>query len=504
MLTPAEELGLSGRRLAGRVLKAFHKIPEAELMDLIHQIREEACRRHLIYLREGSMETIRVLPCPVTALPDQLAYIHFVTLTIHNALKRLPELYFQDFAVREVLRLSPDEEEWLWRYWGPSHRENNPVFGRLDAVVDFTSPMWKDSLRFLEPNLSGIGGLHLVPTSEHLLNDLVLPVLRAQDPELRLEIGADIRELLMQEVLDHLEAIGRPARNLCFVEPKYAGSGPDEQEALARYLHDRHGLKLMHADPTELSLHHGEVVYNGDQVDLVYRDYPVYDLIALERQGVSIEPMRALFQQNRIISPIAAELDQKSCWEILTDPQFTQKYFSADERLVFRRHLLWTRILADRKTLLPDGQTGSLLDYVRREHESLVLKPNRGFGGEGVVIGPATEPAEWESAIERALADRERWVVQQLATIPVTEFPVLGPDEALHLEPFYTVMGFAPSKYGLAVLGRASQKQVVNVAQRGGMCVVMTGRAPGQLVGPGPLPARRGGEPATAGSLAPS
>ena len=40
-------------------------------------------------------------------------------------------------------------------------------------------------------------------------------------------------------------------------------------------------------------------------------------------------------------------------------------------------------------------------------------------------------------------------------------------------------------EYGLAILGRASQKQVVNVAQRGGMCSVMVGRAPVRLIGPG-------------------
>jgi ABC-type lipopolysaccharide export system ATPase subunit len=92
--------------------------------------------------------------------------------------------------------------------------------------------------------------------------------------------------------------------------------------------------------------------------------------------------------------------------------------------------------------------------------------------------------AEWESAIEAALKDKDRWVVQQVASIPVSEFPVLGPDGAMHVEPFYTVMGFAPTKDGVATLGRASQKQVINVAQRGGMCAVMLGRPPAPLVGP--------------------
>jgi hypothetical protein len=484
MLTPAEELGLSGLSLAGRVRKAFVQMPEEQLVALMQEIRDESTRRHLIYLREGQLETIRVLPFPLTVLPDQRSYIHSISLTIQNALKRLPELYLQDFAVREVLRILPQEEEWLWKCWGPSQRENNPVFGRLDAMIDFTSPMWKTSLCFVEPNLSGVGGLHLIPTCERIVAEVVLPQLCKQDSGLELELGQDIRELLIQEVLDHAEAINRPVRNVCFIEPKYSGSGPDEQEELARYYHDRHGLRVLHADPSELTLQGEEVYYEGEPIDLAYRDYAVYDLLDLKGEGVDIEPMFALFRQNRILSSITAELDQKSCWEVLTDPQLTQKYFSADERQIFRRHILWTRVLSDRRTTLPNGEPGRLLDYVRKEQESLVLKPNRAYGGQGVVIGPSVDRAEWEAALERGLKDADRWVVQQVATIPLREFPILGPDGGVHLEPFYTVMGFAPTKYGLAILGRASQKQVVNVAQRGGMCAVLVGRSPTPLVGP--------------------
>src|SRR5437899_464876 len=78
VLTPAEELGLSGLGLASRVRKAFYTMPEPEVIALIERIREEAFRRHLVYLRDGQAEAIRVLPCPVTVLPDQLAYVQFV------------------------------------------------------------------------------------------------------------------------------------------------------------------------------------------------------------------------------------------------------------------------------------------------------------------------------------------------------------------------------------------------------------------------------------------
>jgi hypothetical protein len=486
MLTPAEEMGLSGLYLAARVRLAFTNIPEDTLIRTIQRIREESTRRHLIYLRDGQLDTIRVLPQPLTVLPDQVAYLHSVSLTVQNALKRLPELYLQDPDVREVLRLLPEEEKWIEDCWGPSQRENNPVFARLDAVVDFTSPMWKNTLCFLEPNMGGIGGLHLGPTCESILADLVFPLLEEQDDRLRLQRGQDIRELLMQEVFDHLEVLGRRGRNVCFVEPKYAGSGPDEQEELAQYYHHRYGTKVLHADPAELRLRGGEVYYNDERVDLVYRDYAVADLLALEQEGVDIEPMRMLFRQNRVISSITAELDQKSIWEVLTDTRFTQKYYTADERQTFRRHILWTRLLGERRTLLPHGQTGSLLEFVRREQETLVLKPNRAYGGEGVTIGPAVTRSEWESALEKALADEERWVVQRLASIPVSEFPVIGPDGKIHVEPFHVVEGFTATRDGVAILGRASQKQVVNVAQRGGMCGVMVGHPPGRLYGPEP------------------
>ena len=477
MLTAAEEEGLAGLALASRVQHALYRLPPPQLAALIDQLRAGALDRHVVYLHEGTVEPIRVLPVPITVLPEQLAYIHRVTLAVQRALERLPTLYLHDFTVREILRLPDAEEQWLRECWGPSQEVHNPVFGRLDALVDFTSPMWKESLRFVEPNLSGIGGVHMVPACERLLADIVVPALRDGDADLDLEVGHDMRELLVRILRAHAQAIGAGLQ-VCFIEPKYAGNGPDEQAELARWLRERHGFTVMHADPSELTLSDGQVWYEGQRVDLAYRDYGVVDLLELEAEGVDVEPMRVLLRENRMVSSIAADLDQKACWEVLTDPRLCQQYFTAEERQLFQRHILWTRVLGDRRTVLPDGRTANLLEYARARHEALVLKPNRAYGGDGIVIGPAVSRDVWEAAIQAALADTEdRWVVQQLATIPVREFPVLGPDGAVHVEPFYTVMGFAASEEGVAILARASQKQVVNVAQHGGICGVLVSRS---------------------------
>ena len=483
MLTPVKETGLAGARLAARVHQAMHGIPEAELRVLLGEIDRRARAEHLVYLRDEVEETIRLLATPITALPDQLAYVRAVALALHGALKRLPELYLTDPDVRAILALPSREEDWLRRYWTPAVSEQNTVIGRHDAAIDFGSPDWKESLQFLEPNLGGIGGLHLVPTASRILAEVVLPALRTRDPQLELESGQDIRALLMQDLLDHLEASGRTGRTVCFVEPKYAGYGPDEQRELARYIHAHFGIEVYHADPAELALDGDEVTYRGRVVDLVYRDYAVEDLLELEGEGVDIRPMQQAFATNRVVSSIAAELDQKSCWEVLGDPVLARRHFSSEERAFFRRHLPWTRLLRPVTTTLPDGSRGDLPEYVVQARKDLVLKPNRGYGGTGVAVGPATDAAEWAALVKAALAPGgERWVAQRLVPLPVCQFPVADADGRLHAQPFYVVFGFAPSAYGLAILGRASQTRVVNVAQRGGMCVLVVGHPPGRIV----------------------
>lgn len=483
-LTPAEELGLSGLGLDGRIRRVFYNMPAPEVAALLERMSDEAFRRHLVYFRGGQPEGIRVMARPLGVMPEQLAYLSFVSMSLLAALKRLPQLYREDPEVRRIVPLAAEEQQWLEAFWGSEQRENNPVFGRLDATVDLTSPMWKDSLKFLEPNLCGVGGLHYGPASERLLADVVMPLVQAHDPELQMEVGQDLRELFIQEVLDHLEAIGRRGRNVCFIEPQVPGEGPDEQEVLAEYFRERHGLRIMHADPAELRLDGGEVWYRGEVVDIAYRDYEVRDLAELGRQGTDIGPIRALFAGNRMISSIAGDFDHKSCWEVLTDPTLVKRHFQPEERQLFRRHVLWTRLLQPRRTLLADGETGNLLSFVRASRELLVLKPNRAYGGEGVLLGHLFDDEQWNEAVDRALAAPQPWVVQRLANLSVNEFPVVDAERRAHMEPFYTVMGFAPTKYGLGIVGRASQKQVVNVAQRGGICAVLVGKPSRRLLGP--------------------
>src|SRR5262245_1952690 len=106
-LTPAEEVGLMGQRLANRVQRALDKIPDDQMVALLHSLTRVAGERHLAYQHDGVTETVRLLPCPLTLRPDQLGYTHYVSQTVMNCIKRLPDLYFAVPEVREILRIGP-------------------------------------------------------------------------------------------------------------------------------------------------------------------------------------------------------------------------------------------------------------------------------------------------------------------------------------------------------------------------------------------------------------
>ena len=489
VLSHAEALGLSGATLEGRIRRATHHVADATFARIAERLRIDAWDNQMIYERDGVDEAVRIMLRPLLVMPEQLSYVHHVCLQMTEALRRLPQLYLDDPHIRRILAINPDEERWFRDTWTPAHNTYNSIYGRLDAVCDFTGAAWQDSLHFMEPNLSGVGGIHFAPIAEQLVMRDVVPTLLAHNPELHIQLPRDQRELFVQILIDHARNLGRANCRLCFVEAKYVRQGPEEQSHLRDYLSKRHDLTIAHADPRELRVVGDEVYYEDICIDVAYRDYEVKELVKREQElGKPLDAMRLLFRQNRVVSSMTGDFDHKTGFEVLTDPALAEEYFGADDRRLFRRHVLWTRLLGDRTTSLPHDREGDLLKYSRLNREQLVLKPNRSYGGTGVVLGAAVSQAEWETLLDEAAAladDPERsYVVQTATRLPVHEFPVIGSDGRVFGEPFYAVMGFVATENGIGTMCRVSQKQVVNVAQRGGLAAVLEADAPPELTIP--------------------
>jgi hypothetical protein len=96
----------------------------------------------------------------------------------------------------------------------------------------------------------------------------------------------------------------------------------------------------------------------------------------------------------------------------------------ADERAWVDAHIPWSRLLA-RGPCAARGAGVDLVDWVRANRRSLVLKPCFSMGGRGVVLGWECGRDEWALAVERAL--RTPSIVQERVVTAPELYPVATP-----------------------------------------------------------------------------
>jgi uncharacterized circularly permuted ATP-grasp superfamily protein len=133
-------------------------------------------------------------------------------------------------------------------------------------------------------------------------------------------------------------------------------------------------------------------------------------------------------------------------------------------------------LLRERRTTDPKGNECDLIPFVRKNRPTLVLKPNRGYGGEGVVVGQVVSDSAWERALQRALEKPDTWVVQE--QVQITREPVLlVKGEGLpQREELFVTLGVTATSRGVSFVGRCSEQPVVNISQGGGLVPVFLAR----------------------------
>ncbi|MBI3323267.1 MAG: hypothetical protein HYZ95_02240 [Candidatus Omnitrophica bacterium] len=452
---------------------AFRRIPKAEVQALLARRHALAVKYGMcMFTDRGEPRVIDLQLRPWVIDSAQRRFFYQACLLLRQALAQVMPMYLGDDRVRRVVPLFPKEHDWLMEVNLRRVQEPQTVLDRLDATATFAVPDWRESFWFLEPNSVGVGGVHYIPATCALSAHWILPTLRRHLPGPRFADPDDARELLLKMMLRHARRIGRRLRRIALIEDRSAAGGTDEFGPLARY-YSRRGLAAAVADPREVVVQRDEITVEGRPVDLLYRDSEIEEMLEMTRRGRerALDGMKEAFIRNRVISSIAGEFDHKSAWELFTSPEFA-RHFTFRQKRLFREHVLWTRLLWERETTDPRGRPVDLARYARRHRETLTLKPNRAYGGEGVHFGhELTQPA-WERHLERALKRPGTHVIQQEAPVHAELFPVAEKDGSIRLEPYYCVTGFAATPDGVAVLGRSSKEAVVNVSRKGGLIAI--------------------------------
>jgi hypothetical protein len=128
----------------------------------------------------------------------------------------------------------------------------------------------------------------------------------------------------------------------------------------------------------------------------------------------------------------------------------------------------WTRKVREGKAE-KGGAEIDLLDYVRRNSGTLVLKPNDDYGGHGIYIGWNSGGDEWEKALQEALADGDYLVQERVSTARET-FPALAEDgSVVYAEQLVDLDPLLFNGRVGSAFTRLSSNELANVTAGGGM-----------------------------------
>ncbi len=463
------DIGPHDRRIVARLTQ----LSPAAVQDFQGAIREASAAHALDYVQDsGERILIPVNPVPVLPTRRQLGYLARVVRLLNGIVARVGEARLKDPVLQAMLELSEAELEWLsLAAQAPGHPARR-VFHRWDAAIELSNDIGAGNTRFFEVNSVDVGGVHYAAaTREVLLAALESVGVRGLSLS-SATAGRDPRAVLLAHLREHARDIGRELGFVAIAENQEFDAGVTEAPSLARYFRE-HGVDAECVDPRHFELSRKKVVtFGGKRVDVVYRNIELRDVVELESEGHDLRAFRVAAQQGLFFSSPHGELDHKSLWEVLGAPDHWPS-LSAAERRVVKRHIPWTRLVAERNTQGPAGNMVDLPEYVRRFRKRLVLKPNRSCGGQGVTIGPVTSQRAWESTLAEALAAPCSWVVQEVIAIPRRRSVTVTDRGDFRAENVFGVYGLFASSGGLAILGRASRNPVVNVMQGGGMLAVL-------------------------------
>lgn len=398
---------------------------------------------------------------PVFLSPEDEQRVRSVAETIAAVAERLTSAALEDRSLFEQFHLRPEEER-LVRL--PGGYAPASVASRLDA---FLLP---DSLMFTEYNGESPAGAGY----SEMLSDIFrgLPVM--EEFRKRFEVHsypltAKLLDALMTTYVDWGGENKRP--QMAIVDWKEVPTWSEFEILKERF--EKMGIPVVLADPRELEFDGKKLVVKGKTIDLLYRRVLVNDIVAKPKECEAIVKAYAaggVCMANNFRCKIP---HVKTFFAVLTDEK-NAKFFSTDEQELIRKHVPWTRVVADVKTE-HNGKAIELLAHIRKNQKKLVMKPSDEYGGMGVTLGWEVDQKRWNGAIEKALSDGKKakeqgtWIVQERIPMRRGVFPHIGKGNKVEFRDM--LVDFAPYLFRGKVAGyltRLSATSLANVTSGGG------------------------------------
>ncbi len=393
---------------------------------------------------------------PFFLSPEDEARVRTVAETIAELGERVASAALDDKHLFAQLHLRPDEERLarIHAGYGPASTAS-----RLDA---FLLP---DSLKFAEYNGESPAGAGYAETLAEIFREL--PMMGAFTKKYAVHsypLSAKLLDALLTTYMDWGGASKRP--RVAIVDWEDVPTWSEFEILQERF--ERMGVPTLIADPRQLEWDGKSLVAQEKKIDLVYRRVLINDIVARPAECaalVNAYAANAICVANNFRCKIP---HVKAFFAVLTDEQ-NGALFSYDERELIKRHIPWTRIVADQKTA-HYGRPIELLSFLRKERQNLVLKPSDEYGGAGVTLGWETDEDNWDAAIERALTAKNGvWIAQERIPVRRELFPYIA--DVGKVDYREMLVDFAPYLFRGKLCGfltRLSATGLANVTSGGG------------------------------------
>ena len=378
--------------------------------------------------------------------------------TVWSALQKVKDAAVEDDRLLDELGVTEVEKELV--KIDPGYKQVSPT-ARLDSFLT------DDAYSFVELNGESPAGIAYADSATEIFQSLPVMKKFAERYNVR---GFEGRPKMLKVLLD------------CYTE--FRGGLPEENPVIAivdlkdlptlkefelfRDYFEAEGYTSVICSPDELEFDGNKLYFGSIAIDIVYKRLLVNEYLPImSEQPALIDAYRAgaICMVNSFRGKL---VHKKAIFAVLTNERYAH-LFDESELEAIDKHIPWTRRFREEKTV-NHGAEIDLIEWTRANSSKLVLKPNDDYGGHGIYIGWNSTPAEWDDAINIALADGD-YLVQERVTTSREMFPMMFDDlgkwgmveQLVDLDPllFNGVVGSA--------FTRLSSTELANVSSGGGM-----------------------------------
>jgi hypothetical protein len=203
------------------------------------------------------------------------------------------------------------------------------------------------------------------------------------------------------------------------------------------------GLDFHVGEVSQVHSHGGKLYLGKVAIDVILRCFSVEEICEHPGGEALVEPIFRAHDEGNVVlwTPMESNLfGNKGCLALLCDPR-SRTRFAHDELALIDRVLPWTRALGGGSTPIDDD----VFEQCRERREELILKPNAGYGGNGILAGWETSDEDWRRALEDGTS--AGWIVQR-RVVPRLE-AVVDP-ETRRLESWQAAWGLFVTPEGYA------------------------------------------------------